>query len=228
MENKNIVLIGGSYGIGAALAELLVQKGADVHILSRTAPHHGKHIPFDVTNDPIELSLLPDVIHGLAYLPGSINLKPFHRLTDDELLDDFKLNALYAVRSVRSMLPALKNGNASVVLFSTVAVQQGMPYHTSVAMAKGAIEGLTRSLAAELAPRIRVNAIAPSLTDTPLAAKILTTEEKKKSSGERHPLKRIGHTQDIAAAAYYLLSDESNWITGQILHVDGGLSAVRI
>ncbi len=229
MEKKNIVLIGGSYGIGAALAGMLEQNGADVHVLCRTIPPHGKHISFDVTNDAINLSILPEVVHGLVYFPGSINLKPFHRYMDEELLADFRLNCLYAARIIRELLMPLKNaGHASVVLFSTVAVQQGMPFHTSVAMAKGAVEGLTRSLAAELAPRIRVNAIAPSLTDTPLAAKILSGEEKKKASGDRHPLKRIGSAQDIAAATYFLLSDESSWITGQVLHVDGGLSALRL
>lgn len=229
MEKRNILLIGGSYGIGASLAEMLEQKGENVYVLSRTNSNFGKHIPFDVSTDVINLTALPEVIHGLAYLPGSINLKPFHRLTDEELLTDFRLNCLFAARIIRELLSPLKNsGNASVVLFSTVAVQQGMPFHASIAMAKGAVEGLTRSLAAELAPRIRVNAIAPSLTDTPLAAKILTNEEKKKSSAERHPLKRIGRGNDIARAAYFLLSDESSWITGQVLHVDGGLSAVRI
>ncbi len=224
-----MVLIGGSYGIGAALAEMLEQKGVNVHVLSRTVSNHGKHIPFDASTDAVDLPALPEVVHGLVYLPGSIQLKPFHRLSDDDLLADFRINCLYAARIIRELLTPLKNaGNASVVLFSTVAVQQGMPFHASIAAAKGAVEGLTRSLAAEFAPRIRVNAIAPSITDTPLAAKILTNEEKKKASGERHPLKRIGRAQDIAQAACYLLSDESSWITGQVLHVDGGLSALRI
>ncbi len=127
------------------------------------------------------------------------------------------------------MLPLLKAaGNSAIVLFSTVAVKQGMPFHTSVAMAKGALEGLTRSLAAELAPKIRVNAVAPSITDTPLASRILNNEEKKQSSGDRHPLKRVGEASDIAQAASYLLTDESSWISGQILHVDGGMSSLRI
>lgn len=197
--------------------------------MSRTPSQFGKHIRFDVTSDTVNLSDLPQSIHGLVYLPGTINLKPFHRLTDDEMLEDFRINALYAARTIRNLLPLLKNsGDASVVLFSTVAVAQGMPFHSSVAMAKGAVEGLVRSLAAELAPRIRVNALAPSLTDTPLAAKILSSEDKKKASGERHPLKRIGSAGDLANAAMYLLSDDSSWVTGQVIHVDGGLSALRI
>lgn len=229
MESRNIVFIGGSHGIGSVLADMAEKNGSKVYILSRTMPSCGHHIPFDVTINQINVAALPDTIHGLVYLPGSINLKPFHRITDEDIMEDFRINALYAARILRDLLLPLKNArNASVVLFSTVAVQQGMPFHTSVAMAKGAVEGLTRSLAAELAPRIRVNAIAPSLTDTPLAARILTNEEKKKASGERHPLKRIGRANDIAQAAYFLLSDESSWITGQVLHVDGGLSALRI
>ncbi|MCS6975243.1 MAG: SDR family oxidoreductase [Cyclobacteriaceae bacterium] len=229
MQNKNFVLIGGSYGIGAALASILQLKGAEVTVMSRTPSQFGKHIRFDVTSDTVNLSDLPQSIHGLVYLPGTINLKPFHRLTDDEMLEDFRINALYAARTIRNLLPLLKNsGDASVVLFSTVAVAQGMPFHSSVAMAKGAVEGLVRSLAAELAPRIRVNALAPSLTDTPLAAKILSSEDKKKASGERHPLKRIGSAGDLANAAMYLLSDDSSWVTGQVIHVDGGLSALRI
>lgn len=229
MQNKNIVLIGGSYGIGAALASILQQKGAEVTVMSRTPSQFGKHIRFDVTSDTLNLSDLPQSIHGLVYLPGTINLKPFHRLTDEEILEDFRINALYAARTIRNLLPLLKNsGDASVVLFSTVAVAQGMPFHSSVAMAKGAVEGLVRSLAAELAPRIRVNALAPSLTDTPLAAKILSSEDKKKASGERHPLKRIGSAGDLANAAMYLLSDDSSWVTGQVIHVDGGLSKLRI
>lgn len=229
--SRSFVLIGGSYGIGASLAEKLIAAGNDVYILSRTSPPITgiKHIPFDVQNQSIDLSVLPNSIHGLAYLPGTINLKPFHRFTDEDFISDFKLNTVYAAKCIRELLTPLKAaGNSSIVLFSTVAVQQGMPFHASVAMAKGALEGLTRSLAAELAPKIRVNAIAPSITDTPLASKILSNEEKKKASGERHPLKRVGETADIANAAAFLLHDESSWMTGQILSVDGGMSSLRV
>jgi NAD(P)-dependent dehydrogenase (short-subunit alcohol dehydrogenase family) len=230
MAGKNYVLIGGSYGIGAALADIL-SKENNVYVLSRTAPNQQNvnYIAFDVQTQSIDLSQLPDTVSGLAYLPGSIQLKPFHRFTDEDFLNDFKLNALSAARIIRELLTPLKSAEqSSIVLFSTVAVQQGMPFHTSVAMAKGALEGLTRSLAAEFAPKIRVNAIAPSITDTPLAAKILSNDEKKKASGERHPLKRVGQAVDIARTAAFLLKEDSAWITGQVLHVDGGLSSIRI
>lgn len=230
-DSKTFVLVGGSYGIGASLAEKLITDGNEVFVLSRTAPAIDgvKHIQFDVENNSIDLTELPSSIHGLTYLPGTINLKPFHRFTDEEFISDFKLNTVYAAKLIRELLTPLKAaGNSSIVLFSTVAVQQGMPFHASVAMAKGALEGLTRSLAAELAPKIRVNAIAPSITDTPLASKILSNDDKKKASGERHPLKRVGEARDIAQAAAYLLSTDSSWITGQILSVDGGMSSLRV
>ncbi|MBL7845421.1 MAG: SDR family oxidoreductase [Cyclobacteriaceae bacterium] len=230
-EKKTIVLIGGSYGIGAALAQLLLDKSYDVYVLSRSAPTTvgTKHITLDVQTASIDLSQLPGKIDGLAYLPGSIQLKPFHRFTNEEFLQDLNINVLGAAKCVRDLLNPLKAAEqSSIVFFSTVAVQQGMPFHASVAMAKGALEGLTRSLAAEFAPKIRVNAIAPSITDTPLASKILSSEDKKKVSGERHPLKRVGEARDIAQAAAYLLTDESSWISGQVIHVDGGLSALRV
>ncbi|GIV36118.1 MAG: oxidoreductase [Cyclobacteriaceae bacterium] len=229
MQGKNIVLIGGSYGIGASLADMISTAGANLWVLSRSKASAGRHIAFNAVTDRIDQTVLPDIIHGLAYLPGSIQLKPISRLTDEELLHDLNINALCAARCIRDVLPLLKKAEqASIVLFSTVAAQQGMPFHSSVAMAKGAVEGLTRALAAELAPRIRVNAVAPSLTDTPLAAKFLSTADRKMASAKRHPLMRIGTAGDVAHAAFYLLSDASSWITGQVLHVDGGLSAVRL
>lgn len=230
-EKKSVMLIGGSYGIGAALAQILLAKNYDVYVLSRSAPTTAgtKYIPFDVQTASIDLSQLPGKIDGLAYLPGTIQLKPFHRFTNEEFLHDFNMNVLGAAKCVRELVNPLKAAEqSSIVFFSTVAVQQGMPFHASVAMAKGALEGLTRSLAAEFAPKIRVNAIAPSITDTPLASKILSSEDKKKVSGERHPLKRVGEARDIAQAAAYLLTDESAWVSGQIIHVDGGLSALRV
>ncbi len=222
---KNYLIIGASSGIGKALTELLKSKRHTVI----TASRHDADILFDATKDTLDVNQLPAQLDGLVYCPGSINLKPFARLTDQEFKDDFELNVLGAVNVIRTALPLLKNAEqSSIVLFSTVAVNQGMPFHTSVSASKGALEGLTKSMAAEFSPKIRVNCIAPSLTDTPLASKLLSSDEKKKSSGDRHPLKRVGEAIDIARMADFLLSDEASWITGQILRVDGGMSTLRI
>ncbi len=227
-DTKNYLIIGGNSGIGKAIADQLKKDGHSVILASRKGGDVATLI-YDATKDELKADNLPAQLHGLVYCPGSINLKPFHRLTDQEFLDDFSINVMGAVRTIRSVLSRLKNADkSSIVLFSTVAVQQGMPFHASVATAKGAIEGLTRSLAAEFAPKIRVNAIAPSLTNTPLAGKLLSSEDKKKSSDERHPLKRTGEAEDIAQMATFLLSEQASWVTGQIFHVDGGLSALRV
>lgn len=227
-DTKNYLIIGGNSGIGKAIADILKKEGHAVILASRKGGDEGT-IAYDATKDELKADDLPARLHGLVYCPGSITLKPFHRLTDQEFLDDFSINVMGAVRTVRSVLSLLKNADkSSIVLFSTVAVQQGMPFHASVAAAKGAIEGLTRSLAAEFAPKIRVNAIAPSLTNTPLAGKLLSSEDKKKASDERHPLKRTGEAEDIAQMATFLLSEQASWVSGQIFHVDGGLSALRV
>ena len=230
-ESKNYLIIGGSSGIGLTLARIEALKGNLITVAARKTIVEPliTSITFDATKDDLNVSSLPQSIDGLVYCPGSVNLKPFHRLTDQEFLDDFNLNVLGAIKVIRATLPLLKNAeSASIILFSTVAVAQGMPFHSSVATSKGAIEGLAKSLAAEFAPKIRVNVIAPSLTDTPLAIKLLSSEEKKKASGERHPLKRVGESKDIAEIASFLLSEKSSWITGQVFHVDGGLSTLRI
>jgi 3-oxoacyl-[acyl-carrier protein] reductase len=225
-DTKNFLIIGGSSGIGKALAQQLSAAGHTVASTSRT---DSDYYTFDAVTDQLTLTELPQVLDGVAYCPGTINLKPFHRLTENDFTEDFRVNVLGAVRTLQQILPLLKNSNqASVVLFSTVAVQQGMAFHASVAAAKGAVEGLAKSLAAEWAPKIRVNAIAPSLTDTKLAEKLLATDEKKKAAAERHPLKQIGRAEDVARMAAFLLTDQSNWITGQVFHVDGGLSGVRM
>ncbi len=228
---KNIVLIGGSYGIGNEIAQLLVSSH-HVFIASRSSegiPAGATHLSFDASKDDITSLDLPDTIDGLVYCPGSINLRPFKMLKLENFEDDFQINFLSLVKVVHGLLPKLKNSEqASLVFFSTVAVQMGMPFHTSVAAAKGAIEGFARSLAAEYAPSFRVNVIAPSLTDTPLAKKLLSSEEKKEKMGERHPLKRIGTSGDIAKVAQFLLSEDSSWITGQVLGVDGGMSSLNV
>jgi NAD(P)-dependent dehydrogenase (short-subunit alcohol dehydrogenase family) len=183
----------------------------------------------DPSLDMSDSGWIPDPLHGLVYCPGTINLKPVQRITPDELSHDFNINAAGAFRMISASLKKLKAASgASIVLFSTVAVQTGMPYHVSVAAAKGAVEGMARSLAAELASsQIRVNVIAPSLTDTPLASPLLSTPEKKEAAAKRHPLGRFGNPADIASAALFLLSGQSSWITGQIIGVDGGMSTLR-
>lgn len=234
ISGKNIVIAGGSSGIGLALALSLEQRGARVTVISRgrrELPESIAHIAADVLNLPDDFGTrLPEVIDGLVYAIGSINLKPFSRLTAQDFQHDHALNVLGAVRIIQHCLKKLQaSESASIVLFSTVAVHTGMPYHASVASAKAAVEGLARSLAAEYSvQRIRVNVIAPSLTDTPLASALLSTDEKKQASAKRHPLGRYGKPDDCASAAAFLLNAEhSGWITGQVIAVDGGLSTLK-
>lgn len=224
------LLIGGNSGIGLATAELLKSQGHEILSASRS----GERLaalgipvqPFDAL-DPQPLDL-PETLDGLLYFPGTITLKPFHRLTSEDFLHDYRVNCLGAVHAIQQALPALKKAPAaSVVLFSTIAVAQGMAFHASIAAAKAAVEGLTKSLAAELAPKIRVNAIAPSLTDTPLASMLLGNDAKREAAAKRHPLQTVGEPAHVASLASFLLSEASSFITGQVLRPDGGLSSVR-
>jgi 3-oxoacyl-[acyl-carrier protein] reductase len=229
---KNILLIGGSYGIGYELAKEL-QKDNTVFVASRTNENLDElnvtHLSFDALTDTIDISKLPDTIDGLVYCPGSINLRPFRGLKLETFENDMQLNFFSMVKVIQSILPQLTASNqSSIVLFSSVAVGTGLPFHTSVAAAKGAIEGFAKALAAEYAPKIRVNVIAPSLTDTPLADKFLNNEEKREKSAQRHPLKRVGTSEDMAQMASFLLSDKSSWISGQTFHVDGGMSTLLV
>ena len=229
---KNILLIGGSYGIGLEIAKELHTEN-NVFVASRTDENldnlNVTHIPFDATTDAIDTSKLPSVIDGLVYCPGSINLRPFRGLKLETFESDMHINFFSMVKVIQSVLPQLTaSEQSSIVLFSTVAVKMGMPFHTSVAAAKGAIEGFSKALAAEYAPKIRVNVIAPSLTDTPLAEKFLSNEEKREKSAQRHPLKRFGTTKDVAQMANFLLSEKTSWISGQIFHVDGGMSSLLV
>ena len=234
MNENEFVVIGGSKGIGLEITRLLSQANKRVTVISRSMQTGNElkevsHLSIDITRDDIDAGSLPDRIQGLVYCPGSIRLRPFHRLKTDDFLADLEINLLGAVKSIQACLPGLKRAKSpgSIVLFSTVAVETGMPFHASIASAKGAIEGLTRSLAAELAPKIRINTIAPSLTDTDLAKALLSDDGKRSAAADRHPLKRIGNPADIAAAAKFLLDDSASWITGQIIAVDGGMGAIR-
>jgi NAD(P)-dependent dehydrogenase (short-subunit alcohol dehydrogenase family) len=208
--------------------------GHRILVYSRTAEHLAdlpgvEHYVLDIVQEDFPLANIPDQVNGLAYCPGSINLRAFSSLKPESFREDLEINLLGAVKCIQATLKALKNTpGSSIVLFSTVAVGLGMPFHASVAAAKGAIEGLTRSLAAELAPNIRVNCVAPSLTDTPLAARLLNSDDKREASAARHPLKKVGSPEEIAALAKFLLSDDAAWITGQVMHQDGGMSAVKV
>lgn len=230
---RNILLIGGSSGVGLEIAREL-QSDNKIYSFSRKRgdlpqSKNIEWVKFDVMSDTFDPASLPQTLDGMVYCPGSINLKPIRSLKAEDILDDFKLNALGAFSVFQSVVAKLKaSGKASAVFFSTVAVGQGMPYHASVSMAKGAVEGMVKSLAAEMAPAIRVNAIAPSLTDTPLASRLLSNKERKEASVLRHPLKRIGKPEDIASMAVFLLSDRSSWVTGQVLAVDGGIGALKV
>ncbi len=230
---KTYIIIGASSGIGLQLAKTLADNGDTVigtynsHPLenSQNITYH----PLNVTAAELDLSFFPDVIDGIIYCPGSINLKPFGRIKAEDFSNDFNLQVGGLIKVLQYAFPALKKSeHASVVVFSTVAVQLGLPFHSQVSASKGAIEGLTKALSAEWAPSIRVNCIAPSLTDTPLAANLLNTDEKKAANALRHPLKKIGTASDIANMAAFLLSENASWITGQIIHVDGGMSTVKV
>jgi 3-oxoacyl-[acyl-carrier protein] reductase len=229
--NKNILIIGGSSGIGKALVNQL-QNDNNLFVANRTDEgldlNKITYIQYDATDGVLDISQMPSQLDGFVYCPGSINLRPFKGLKPETFSKDFEINVLGAVQSLQSVLKnLLESPQASLVFFSTVAVQTGMPFHASVAASKGAIEGLTRSLAAEYAPKLRVNTIAPSLTNTPLASKFLNNEIKLEKANERHPLKYIGSADDIANTARFLLSDESKWMTGQIIHLDGGIGDLK-
>ncbi|MFM8738695.1 MAG: SDR family NAD(P)-dependent oxidoreductase [Cytophagales bacterium] len=231
---QNQVIIGASSGIGRALAQLLANEGHRVYgTFNKTTENRPEGLTgyahLNVLDENPDFSFLPDSIDGLAYCPGAVNLKPFARIKPEDFISDYQLQLVGAVKVMQACLPKLKNSNqASVVLFSTVAVQTGFNFHSLVASSKGAVEGLTKALAAEFAPKIRVNCIAPSITNTPLAGTLLNSDEKKEANAQRHPLKKIGQPEDLANLAAFLLSDKSSWITGQVLHADGGMSSLKV
>lgn len=226
---KKIILIGGSSGISKSFVELYAEN-YQIKAFNRNATSiehkNVTNYSFDVLKDDL---IIDESCDALVYAPGSIVLKPFKNLSQEDFLADFEINVLGAVKSIKKVLPLLnKNGLSSIVLFSTIAVSLGMPYHASVAAAKGAVEGLGKSLAAELAPHIRVNIIAPSITDTPLASKILGNDKARENAKNRHPLKKIGDPKDAAHLINFLVSDQAQWISGQVFHLDGGMSTLKL
>ena len=228
----NFLIIGGSSGIGQALAKKLSKEN---HLVIATYNSHLMEdsdkisfIKHDVTKDNFDTALIPDKLDGFAYCPGSINLKPFSNYSDADFREDYEVNVVGAVKTIQKVLPHLKRSDqASIVLFSTVAVQSGFNFHSLVSSSKGAIEGLTRALSAELAPNIRVNAVAPSLTDTPLAGKLLSNDQRRQALSVQNPMKRVATANDIAQSAFFLLTPASSYLNGQIMHVDGGMSVIK-
>lgn len=228
---KNYLVIGAGSAIGQAIIDGLLDEGNHIYGITRnsdlTSDDHKNYLNLDILNDELPGDFLPDHLHGYIYCPGSINLRPFKNLKPGAFRDDFEINVMGAVATLQWALPKLDEGS-SVIFFSSVAVQTGMPFHSVVGVSKGAIEGLTRSLAAEYTPRLRVNCIAPSLTDTPMASRMLRTEQSVQAIRERNPMKAIGQPEDIAAMALFLLSEKARWITGQVIGIDGGMSTLKI
>ena len=229
---KNILIVGGSSGIGLSLVKQL-QSDHNLIVANRSNEALNglsvEFIPYDAENDELEVAKLPETLNGLVYCPGTINLRPFKGLRPEVFTRDFSINVMGAIKTLQAVLGRLQNSEvpASVVFFSTVAVQTGMPFHSSVATAKGALEGLSRSLAAELAPKIRFNVLAPSLVNTPLAEKFLNNDTKKSNAEARHPLQRIGSPEEIARMVAFLLGDQSSWITAQTITIDGGIGSIK-
>ncbi|MGY5351487.1 SDR family NAD(P)-dependent oxidoreductase [Wenyingzhuangia sp. IMCC45533] len=227
------LIIGASSGIGKSTAEALAKQGHQViGTYYKTNVENFENVDYhqlNVLDDELNLSALPDALDGIVYCPGSINLLPFARIKPEDFLSDYNLQVIGAIKVIQACVKKLKKGvNPSIVMFSTVAVQNGFNFHSQVAASKGAVEGLTKSLAAELSPTIRVNCVAPSITNTPLAGKLLGNDAKIEANAQRHPLKKIGDPKDIANMVSFLLSNNASWITGQIIHVDGGMSTLKI
>lgn len=222
---KKLLLLGAGSLIAKSLAEI-ADEDTELITISRSSLSAGaNHTVLDIIND--DLPAINTPIDGLVYFPGTINLKPFRALNTDDFIADLEINLLGAVKVLKSYLKNLLDSEAaSVVLLSSVAAGTGMAYHSSIASAKGAVEGFTRAMAAEYAGKIRFNAVAPSLTDTPLAEKLLRTDAQREQIAANNPMKRIGAPTDIAEMIYFLLTDKASWINGQVIHVDGGLSTL--
>lgn len=224
---KNILIVGSSSGIGKSVSSILHNHYTIYGTYFNNSDTGAKYY-LNVMDENPDFSFIPETVDGLVYCPGAIHLKPFARIKEEDLIQDYKLQVIGAIKVIQACLPALKKSDhASIVLFSSVAVKMGFNFHSIVSSSKGAIEGLTKSLAAEFAPRIRVNCIAPSITHTPLANSMLNTPEKIEANAQRHPLKKIAEPEDIANAVSFLLSEQSKWMTGQILTIDGGISTIK-
>ena len=225
---KTIIVVGGSKGIGNAIVTSLLSENKVINI-SRNAPQQThenlKHFSCDVLTDE-----LPELTEAdtLIYCPGSINLKPIARLSLDEFREDFEINVMGAVKAIQKYLPVLKNGDKpSILLFSTVAAKMGMPFHASIAASKSGVEGLVKSLGAELAPTIRINAIAPTVTNTDLASKLLRNEKMVDAITDRHPLKKFLNPEEVAEMAVFLTSNKAASISGQVFQMDCGIVTLK-
>ena len=238
MVKKKIVIIGGSGTIGSSIAREIKNEGFEPHLVGRnitslksvSSELKCSYEVVDVTNSTKLINCLKncaDDIFGLAYCVGSINLKPLSLANENDYIESFKLNTIGAILSIQSLQNTLKKNNGSILLFSTIAVKQGFINHSIVSTAKGSIEGLTLSLAAELAPEIRVNCIAPSLTESNMSKKILSNDNIKKAIENMHPIPKVGNADDYGKISAFLLGSNNNWITGQIIHIDGGRSTLR-
>jgi NAD(P)-dependent dehydrogenase (short-subunit alcohol dehydrogenase family) len=225
---KTILVVGGSKGIGNAIINQLKDTHKVINFSRSEAESHPNitNYSVDITKD--ELPDLNEDIHGLVYCPGSINLKPVNRLSLDDFRNDFEINVIGAVKVIQKYINQLKNNDASVVLFSTVATKLGMPFHASVAASKSAVEGLAKSLAGEFATKVRFNCIAPTVTDTTLAEKLLRNEKQKENMENRHPLKKYLKADEVANLAHYLLSDKSSAISGQVFPIDAGIVSLKL
>ena len=225
---RHILIIGGTKGIGKAIIDLLIEENK-ITCMSRNVSDYNhenyNHLQLDATLDNFPNL---DKIDSLVYCPGSINLKPISTLSIEDFRNDFELNVIGAVKSIKKYLPLLKKGeNPSILLFSTVATKLGMPYHASVSASKSAIDGIVKTLGAELAPKIRINAIAPTITNTELASKILRNEKVLENMIERHPLKKILSADEVAKMAKFLISEDGSSISGQIINMDAGIVSFK-
>lgn len=231
MGNKQWLVVGGNSGIGASIVERLLARDDDVLCVARHLdgmPSTVKTHRWDVTEQAFPEAFIPEKLDGVVYCPGSIRLKPFAQLRLAEFQEDLMVNTLGAIKALQACHAALsKADHASVVMFSTVAVQTGLKFHASVATAKGALEGLVRSLAAEWAPHISVNAIAPALIETPLSQPLIRDDKRRQGVEQMNPMKRIGQPDTVAGLCEWLLTMSTPFVTGQVFAVDGGMSRVR-